>query len=92
MDRGLTGVSSCNPDQVFVKCSEGSAVQKPLGGSAECVEVSGTDRVGNLLQEFRSLGSVGARGGKVTAMQLSCGEIDQNLHALSARHCQLVGR
>lgn len=58
--------------------------QRPLGGGAECAETSGADRVGSLVQEFGSLGGVGAGGGKVAAVQFGCGEIDQNLHALPA--------
>ena len=69
---------------MFVEGAESSAGQRSLGGGAERAETSGTDRVGSLLQEFGSLGGVGAGGGKVAAVQFGRGEIDQNQHALPA--------
>ena len=75
-------VSSCDPDQVFVECAEGSAFQKPLGGGAECAETSRTNRIGIPVQEFGSLDGMGAGGGKIAAVQFGRGEIDQNQHPL----------
>lgn len=75
---------SGDPGEAFIQGTEGSAIQRPLCADAERAETSGTNPVGNLLQEIGSLGGVGTCVGKVADVQFSRGEIDQNQHALPA--------
>jgi len=61
------GLSGCDSEEVLVEGAEGCAVQRRCGG-AECAEAGSTNRIGCMVQEKRSIGRVGAGGGKVAGV------------------------